>query len=230
MRLLQTFVLSKTVRGILAKIVAGYIKLVYKTSPWCYMNKEILDPLVAQKKHIVCAFWHGRLVMMPNAWPWKRPFYMLLSRHREGLMIAQVLNCFGIKSIHGSTNRGGLKAGLEIVEKLKEGSVVGFSPDGPRGPSQKCSVGIISLSFLASKEIGDVYIVPGSFSISNYKKLRSWDRFMIPFPFAKKGCFVLAEPVVIHKHMNKKDLAKMQDLLEERLNQAQDEADHHCSN
>lgn len=227
MRILQTIVLSQFVRGFLAKIVAGYIKLVYRTSCWRYINREVFAQLVAQKKPIICAFWHGRLLMMPGAWQWKWPFYMLLSRHREGLMIAQILRCFGILSIHGSTNRGGIKAGLEIVDKLREGAAVGFAPDGPRGPSQKCSAGVISLAHLASKDIGEVYIVPSSFSISNNKTLRSWDRFMIAFPFARRGCFVLEQPVIIHQFMTKEELSTAQIQLEKRLNQAQDQADQY---
>lgn len=225
MKLLRKLTKSHVFRKGVARILSLYIKLVYKTTPWVFKNRFLLENYLALKKPMIVAFWHGRLGMIPCGWEWNRPVYMLLSKHSDGQIISHVLEDFHIQSIFGSSTRGGVEAGVSIIDKIQQGAVVGFTPDGPRGPSQKCSKGIITLAHLASKRLGDIGIFPASYSISHHKRLRSWDKFMLPFPFSKKGCFVVLNPIFIHQHMKKEELEKAQIDLENRLNQAQQESD-----
>lgn len=226
MKLLRKLTKSQTFRKGIARVISLYIKLVYKTTPWVYENRHVFEEHIALKKPMIVAFWHGRLGMLPCAWQWNRPFYMLLSKHSDGQIISHVLEDFGIHSIFGSSTRGGTEAGLSIIDKLKEGGVVGFTPDGPRGPTQKCSKGVVKLAKLASETLGDVSIIPLSYGVSHHKRLRSWDRFMVPFPFGRKGCFVLGHAIVIHKYMSKDDLDLAKNKLEAALDDVQDKADN----
>ncbi|MBX9977158.1 MAG: lysophospholipid acyltransferase family protein [Alphaproteobacteria bacterium] len=208
----------------LAWLFASYIKMVYRTSSFEYRGHDHLDILIKNGIPVIVAFWHGRLAMLPCAWQWERPFHMLLSKHRDGMLISRVLEHFSIHSIFGSSTRGGVEASLQILDKIREGAVIGITPDGPRGPAQQCSMGIITLAKLAAKDVGDVHIIPGSYSIKRHKRLRSWDTFMVPFPFSQ-GVFIAGEPVIIRAGMNEDELESMRIRLEEYLNTVQREAD-----
>ena len=55
-----------------------------------------------------------------------------------------------------------------------------ITPDGPRGPAYKLGAGII---FLAQKTGANV--IPVNMEYSSCWRIRSWDRFIVPRPFAK---------------------------------------------
>ena len=54
------------------------------------------------------------------------PLAMLISLHRDGRMIAQVIAHFGQRTVVGSTSRGGTAALRAILRALSGGTVIGF--------------------------------------------------------------------------------------------------------
>jgi len=205
---------AETPQSILAWIVACYIRFVYWWSSFEYLHKDRLEPLALSQKPLIVVFWHNRMVMLPLAWQWKRPFYMLSSRHGISLILTKILSRFGIQSILGSTKRHAIAAGMEIVEKLSSGSVVGITPDGPRGPSQECSAGVIRLAQLAAETLGPVTIIPATYATSRYRRFRSWDRFIFPYP-SRAGAFFIGNPIVVTAD---KDVESLRQALEDTLN------------
>jgi lysophospholipid acyltransferase (LPLAT)-like uncharacterized protein len=63
---------------------------------------------------------------------------------------------------------------------LASGRDVVITPDGPRGPAYELGPGII---FLAQKS--GAAVLPMNLEYSSCWRLRSWDRFIVPRPFAK---------------------------------------------
>ncbi len=224
MKYIKKLVALTSVQIALAWIFAVYIRFVYRTSHFTFLHKKRLDVLIERNATVIIAFWHGRLAMMPCGWVWEPPVYMLLSQHRDGMLISRILRYFGIQSIWGSSTRGGVGAGLQVLDKIKRGAVVGITPDGPRGPNQVCSMGVMTLAKLACETAGDVFIVPVSYSIARHKHLGSWDRLMIPLPFSR-GVFVIGKPVHVHSMPDEPTLLEKRTLLEQRLNEIQDVAD-----
>jgi lysophospholipid acyltransferase (LPLAT)-like uncharacterized protein len=74
----------------------------------------------------------------------------------------------------------GAAALLELSNVLNSGHDVLITPDGPRGPAYELGPGII---FLAQKT--GAPIVPITMEYSSCWRVKSWDRFIIPRPFAK---------------------------------------------
>lgn len=164
----------------MAYLGAKFIKFIYKTTQWNFMNLENLNTAIASKRPVIICCWHQRLLMIPSFWNFTRSTSVLLSSHSDGLLISKVLTHFKVGSIYGSSTRGGDKAALQIIRQLKKGSAIGITPDGPKGPNQVASLGVAQLAYL-SKAI----IVPISYSVKKHKNLKSWDQFMIPLPFSK---------------------------------------------
>jgi lysophospholipid acyltransferase (LPLAT)-like uncharacterized protein len=116
---------------------------------------------------------------------------MLISRHGDGVLIADAIAHFGVGTIQGSTRRGGAEALRDILKTLKSGISVGVTPDGPRGPRMRCTGAIADISRLSGAAI-----LPASYSARWRFILGSWDRFLLPLPFTR-GVYVVGDPIEV---------------------------------
>jgi hypothetical protein len=134
------------------------------------------------KQPMIWTFWHNRMFVVPllRLRAPHRTGAVLTSASRDGAIIAAVMKNFGLKSVRGSTSRRGATALLELTGTLEAGEDVAVTPDGPRGPRYKLGSGVV---FLA-RQTGAA-ILPIHIEYSRALRLKSWDRFMIPLPFAK---------------------------------------------
>ncbi len=210
------------VRAVLCRLIAVYIRLVYATSRWETRNAEAVNALWDTDSPFILAFWHGRMFMMPTMWRRGAPVGMLISRHRDGELIARTLRHFGIDAIRGSTSRGGEGALREVLRALKSGKWIGFTPDGPRGPLMRASDGVISAARLAG-----VPVVPAACAVSRRKVLSSWDRFAIPFPLSRGIC-IWGEPISVPRDADGEALEASRRSLERSLNEISAAADRYC--
>jgi hypothetical protein len=193
-----------------AFVASFYMRLVFHTSRWQHVNFETPSSYLADKRPFITCFWHARLLMLPYAWPDKKnPFYMLISAHKDGRLISKTVGHFGIRTIAGSTERGGTEALLGMVRHSRQGDTLGITPDGPRGPPHEVSDGTVMLSYLAKADL-----IPVTFTTSRKKFLKTWDRFLLPLPFSR-GVFMWGTPVIYPKE--KKNLGLTQKKLEHAL-------------
>src|SRR5262245_26440556 len=129
----------------LAWVAACYIGFVFKTTRWQRIGWENPQQHWRSNKPFITAFWHNRLMMGPFGWASQMPFYMLISGHKDGQLIAKTVGHHGIRTISGSTSRGGLTALKALLKTLKAGECIGVTPDGPRGPRLIATDGIVKL-------------------------------------------------------------------------------------
>ena len=66
MKLSKRILKSNFVGWILANIAYFYIRFVYKTTKWQILGQENIDELSNLNSGSLIAFWHGRLLMIPN--------------------------------------------------------------------------------------------------------------------------------------------------------------------
>jgi lysophospholipid acyltransferase (LPLAT)-like uncharacterized protein len=187
--MLKKFLKSETGQALIARLAAGYIAFVYRTTRWTVLNGHVPDDLARAGKPLIACFWHQRLMMMAPIWRRRRPYNMLISAHRDGVLISRTVKHFGINTITGSTSKGAAEALRAMVGYLKKGELVGVTPDGPRGPARKAAQGVAAAAFLAQAPA-----VTQSYSISRAKFLNSWDRLMVPLPFGK-GVVIWGDPI-----------------------------------
>ncbi|HXM32808.1 MAG TPA: lysophospholipid acyltransferase family protein [Chthoniobacterales bacterium] len=132
---------------------------------------------------VIFAIWHNRLLMLPRvfdpSFPTRQSFG-LISASRDGDLVSILIERSGYGTIRGSSSRKGVSALRQLVDTLAGGSNVLLTPDGPRGPVYEASQGVV---FLAQKTGAPV--VPIHMEYSSYWRLKSWDRFIVPRPFAK---------------------------------------------
>jgi len=105
---------------------------------------------------------------------------LMISRSRDGDVIAGVARRSGWFPVRGSSSKGGEEALAQMVERLKLTRLAGHVVDGPRGPAGRVKTGLIRLA-----QAADAVIAPFTVSADRAWVLNSWDRFMIPKPFAR---------------------------------------------
>jgi lysophospholipid acyltransferase (LPLAT)-like uncharacterized protein len=131
------------------------------------------------RQPVVIALWHGQ--MLPLLWQHRREgVAVLISEHRDGEIIARVAVALGYRTVRGSTFRGADRALVGLVRELKAGHDVAVTPDGPRGPAREFAPGAL----VAAQRAGAPVIAIGMAATRAWR-LRSWDGFMIPKPFAR---------------------------------------------
>jgi len=139
---------------------------------------EEFDDRLSRSDAFIIAFWHGEI--LPVAWIHRRRgIAPLISRHADGEVIARIVEGLGYRTARGSTSRGGVRALLEMAHMLEEGITVGFTPDGPRGPRHVFAPGALILA----QRTGRPVIMLGA-TASRAWRLGSWDRHLVPKPFA----------------------------------------------
>lgn len=138
----------------------------------------------------VYALWHEHL--LPLAFAHRGSGTVaLVSEHRDGEILVRVLRRLGLAAARGSSTRGGSRGLREMVRAGREGRPLAFTPDGPRGPARRCKPGVIR----AAAETG-LPVVPLAAAASRARRLESWDRFLVPAPFAAV-CLSRGEPLTV---------------------------------
>jgi hypothetical protein len=134
-------------------------------------------------QNYIGSLWHNRLLIFPFV---LRRFFSnrrgaaLISASRDGDLLADAIARFGFDVVRGSSSRLGASAILQLTDVLASGRDVVITPDGPRGPAYELGPGII---FLAQKS--GAAVLPVNMEYSSCWRLKSWDRFVLPRPFAK---------------------------------------------
>ncbi len=183
-----------------AGLLGLYLALVYRTTRWTLDAEEALALVRATEGPIICAFWHERLPLMPRLWlevqhrvPAYRPrlTHVLVSRHRDGHFIGAIIRRFAMTTVQGSTSKGGGAGLLALLRLLEGGGVVAITPDGPRGPRRVAAPGVAQLPARSG-----VAVWPCAAATTRSIRLRSWDRMVIPLPFAR-GVLVALPPMPV---------------------------------
>ena len=150
------------------------------------VGADSVAPLWTARRPIVYAMWHGRILMAPWANARLRRTHgarrvtVLASRSRDGELVARYVERFGLSVVRGSSSRGGAIALRALIRTLRNGDDVVIVPDGPRGPRGQVQPGVIALAAVAGASL-----VPMAIGARPVRTLASWDRFQIPWPFAR---------------------------------------------
>jgi len=104
---------------------------------------------------------------------------LMISQSRDGNIIAAVAQRTGWHPVRGSSSKGGSEALKLMIEHLNKFRLAGHIVDGPRGPAGEVKAGIIRLAMEANAVIVPFYVTADRAWYFN-----SWDKFLLPKPFA----------------------------------------------
>ena len=147
-----------------------------------------IDPPSAGTPLVMCA-WHRGLLIAAVCWR-NRGLAIPVSLSRDGDWIDGVLRRLGFaKSARGSSSRGGSGLLRELIRRARAGQPIGMLPDGPRGPAGVAKPGIVALARATGARI-----VPVGIAATPAWRFGSWDRTLLPRPFARVR-YVYGEPL-----------------------------------
>jgi lysophospholipid acyltransferase (LPLAT)-like uncharacterized protein len=147
---------------------------------------DTLQPRWAAGQPLIYAVWHGRILMVPwltarlRRTRGARAVRVLASRSRDGELVARWVARFGLTVVRGSSSRGGAGALRALAASVRAGEDVAVVPDGPRGPRERLQPGLVVLASVTGAPV-----VPLAFAARPARRLASWDRFLVPLPFAR---------------------------------------------
>ena len=160
----------------------------------------------------IVAMWHGRMLcLMPMSLHKGRGIRVLVSPSDDGGLATKALRSFRFAVIRGSLSRGGARAFRDMAQSLRDGKQLVVTPDGPRGPRHTMNVGVAWLA----RDCG-APILPVGVACDRAWRLRSWDRFTIPKPFARL-VVTYGDPVRVAKGASDAELEDIAAALRERL-------------
>ncbi len=171
----------------MVKITAFVVYLMMRFL-WVSARKKYhyLTPIEESQSMGVC--WHSELLMSTQMYRKIRPRHStsaIISLHKDGELVARIMSYFSIKPLRGSSRKGAHRVLLQAMRVLEQGEEVLVTPDGPRGPRYQMSDGILSLAMKSDLPIVIINYLP-----SSYWQLKSWDRFLIPKPFARIDFYI----------------------------------------
>jgi len=167
-----------------ASLVVALLRVSIKTWRCVWLNHEHYPEAAGP---VIYCVWHNRLPLalasydesLRARWP-DEGVGAMISASRDGSFLSAVAEAFGVQPIRGSSSRRGSQALLEATTWIEKKYSVVITPDGPRGPMYEVHDGILLLAQLTGRAI-----IPTS-NYTRWKiRLRSWDRFQIPLPFAR---------------------------------------------
>jgi lysophospholipid acyltransferase (LPLAT)-like uncharacterized protein len=203
-------------------LLSAVLRLLSWTLRVSFLNGTTLFGRWDAGERVIIAFWHNRLLMMPIAAA-GRPICILNSQHRDGEIATRVASRWNVRSVRGSATRGAVAGFLSLVRAYREGFSLAVVPDGPRGPRYQAKVGVVQLA-----RVTGAAIIPVSYATDRHKRLRSWDRLIIPLPFARV-VFAVGEPLRVARDADDALIESQRQMLEERLNELGRSAEGHLA-
>jgi len=178
------------------------------------LGEEHVAGLRAARIPIVFAVWHGAL--LAPLWHRRREgVTLLVSEHRDASHLARAALDWGYRVVRGSSTRGHMRGLRGVLRSMALGRDVAFAADGPRGPARWAKQGATAVA-----QRGGGAVIPVGVQASAAWQLRSWDRFLIPRPFARVrivyGAPLVAEPGAASAALNAELLTGRLDAVQEK--------------
>ena len=172
-----------------------------------------------QENKVIFAMWHSDQCSLHGIpFEKRKNVNILISKSDDGEIIARVVHKWGFSTVRGSKDRGerkkgGMRATMEMIDRVNEGQNVAIMVDGPVGPYHDIKNGVIKVA----KHTGGAIIPMIWYSPSKtLLKLPTWDKFRIPMGFTKI-VNLYGEPIYVPEDSTPEDDKKIREQLKQAL-------------
>lgn len=200
--------MNRPTRALLATLAALLIRAVGAT--WRVRTLGT-NPFNTPQRPLLGALWHRGVFLAAHQFR-DRQVAVIVSRSRDGDWIEALLGRLGYApSPRGSSSRGGASALRQQIRLARETGVAALLCDGPRGPAGVAKPGVV---FLA--RVSRAPLWPVAFSARPAIRFGSWDRMLLPLPFARVVC-AYGDPISVPRDADDAALEALRVRLEGAL-------------
>jgi lysophospholipid acyltransferase (LPLAT)-like uncharacterized protein len=173
-----------------ARLAGAGVRMLARTWRVRELQQRTQDVVRQHDQPVIFCLWHCELLC--HMWNFRDlGIVVLISEHGDGEIAARAAASMGYRTIRGSTRRGADRALLSLAREVEGGAHVAVTPDGPRGPAESFAPGAL----IAAQRSGAPVVLLRAV-VDRAWRLRSWDRFIIPKPFARVTIYV-SEPIPV---------------------------------
>ena len=206
--------------GVLSWIVPWLLRVWFWTLRVTVLHPEVQRVRLGPGRYAIGALWHQNFLFY--AWYFRHRGYVVMSsRSRDGEIMVRVMRPLGYLHVRGSSSRGGAEAIHDLVQRLRKGKTAAIIADGPRGPSRVAKNGIV----IAARHTG-LPVIPAGAYCCRAKRLRSWDRTALPYPFSRV-VFCFGEPIQVPERLDPDEVDSWRQKIEKAVTAAELEAERH---
>lgn len=177
----------------------------------------VIPPPLAGGKRYIYALWHEYL-LLPMSRIAQGNVHILISQHADGQFIAETARLLRFSTVRGSTTRGGVQAIRQMQRIAKRGHLA-ITPDGPRGPRRKVQPGVVWLASATG-----LPIVPVGLAGASGVRMRSWDRFFLPWPNSA-AAGVIGPAIHVPPNLSREELEVYRQIVEDAITRATEQAE-----
>jgi lysophospholipid acyltransferase (LPLAT)-like uncharacterized protein len=177
--------LLKEYRYLLTGTIQGSFYNLIRAYSWTFrLHVENEKPWLEYRQHggrVLLCCWHQQFFAAIRHFERYATHHpgLMISQSKDGDIIAGIAEKSGWHAVRGSSSRDGGRALKEMVDHLKRSGLAAHVVDGPRGPAGVIKAGVVSLARATGAVVVPVYAMSDRAWYFN-----SWDRFMLPKPFA----------------------------------------------
>lgn len=206
--------LYKILLAVAPWLYAGLSRMLFATCRVRVHGAENLGQCEAQGKSFVAVFWHYSVFTAVELISSRggRGWTAMVSASDDGEFVARILARQGVVPLRGSRNRGGLAALKGLIGLLRQGYNAAIVADGSQGPPRVMQAGAI---LLAGKS--GAPILPLAVAADRFWTFRSWDRTLLPKPFARLDLWY-GEPMTVPEKSGPEEIERCRLEMESRLN------------
>ncbi|MFH1021096.1 MAG: lysophospholipid acyltransferase family protein [Pseudomonadota bacterium] len=205
--------LYKVLLAVAPGLYAGLSRVLFSTCRVREHGRENRARCEAQGKPCVAVFWHYSVFAVVELIRGRgHGWGAMVSASEDGEFIARILARQGVAAVRGSRNRGGLAALKGLIGLLRKGYNAAIVADGSQGPARTMQAGAI---LLAGKS--GAPILPLAVAADRYWAFGSWDRTMLPKPFARLDLWY-GEPMTVPEKAGPEEIEQCRLAMEHRLN------------
>jgi len=192
------------------------LEVLWRTSRLRVVGEAGLIDAVARHGRVIPVCWHQHLLFCARYTVAGRVSGMkpgfLISPSVDGQAPTLLAQAYGAQVIRGSSTHTGTRAIRYLCSALKKGQLSTLiTPDGPRGPRFEFKAGALLVA-----QLTDTPIVPLAYAARPAKLFRTWDKFVMPAPFARV-VIAIGEPVRVPRDADEAQREQLRLEMQQRM-------------
>ena len=209
---------SAVFQSLVVWLLAQYIRFCWATTRWQQDGLDALKAQLGAHGPVIMVLWHESLIYAPKAWPTQDfPVCSLTQDANAGRLAGLVMERFGFENRCLDARVSGVGIMREVMQLARDGVSIGIAADGPEGPARIAKEVPVDWSRVTGLPIWFY-----AFETSRHKRLKTWDRMMLPLPFARGRISFRPWDRTVPRKLDPRDREELRSALEIRLNAVAD--------